>query len=191
MTRDTTRYSDIQNALDRLDTTLFPSEVHGTLCGLLCFNNVDGAHDWLATLSKEVDESDLLQREAIQQINTLCQNTLQEINDPEFGFQLLLPDDDIDLETRLQSLGDWCQGFLAGLSIGGVQDLKSLPQDAIEIATDMAEIARAGTSYEFSDSDEDESAYQELVEYIRVGVLLINEEVQSSQTESNSPPTMH
>ena len=195
MTQHVFHYDDIQDALERLNTTLFASEIHGTLCGLLCIKNGASAQGWLSETLQDVDQSNLLLKEAIDQLASLVQDTAMQINDPVFDFHLLLPDDDVSLDTRLECLGDWCQGFLAGLSMGGISDLKSLPQDAIEIATDMAEIARAGTSYDVSESEEDESAYQELVEYIRVGVLLIYEELHALASapaaDPDSPPTVH
>jgi uncharacterized protein YgfB (UPF0149 family) len=89
---------------------------------------------------------------------------------------LLLPGEEAALPERADALGSWCQGFLLGLSLGGVQDIGKLPGDAAEVVRDMVELSRAG-SYELSGSDEDENAYAELLEYVRTGALLVNEEM--------------
>lgn len=190
MTQPSPEFSEIQDTINRLDTAHYPSEVHGTLCGLLCVKSLADALAWIES-TFTIDPANLLQKEALEQLNNLCQSAFQQMQDPTFAFHLLLPDDDAAIDDRIQCLGDWCQGFLTGLTMGGISNLQAMPQDAIEIATDMAEIARAGSSYDFTDSEEDEAAYQELVEYIRVGALLINEELQSGRHEVKNDSTLH
>ena len=89
----------------------------------------------------------------------------------------------------MHALGEWCQGFLSGLTLGGISDFDKLGTDAREVVEDLVEIARAGTSYHLEGSEEDEQAYAELMEYLRVGVLLINEELQP--LKSAPEPTHH
>ena len=106
----------------------------------------------------------------------------------------MLPDDDDSLTQRVNAIGDWSQGYLIGLSLGGITDFAPLPDDAREIAKDLLEISRAGTSYDLEGNEEDENAYAELVEYLRVGVLLINEELQPTQAaplDNESDATLH
>lgn len=54
-----------------------------------------------------------------------------------------------------------------------------LPEDTAELIRDMVEIARAGHDLG-DDSDADEDSYMQVFEYVRMGVLLINEELQPS-----------
>ena len=95
------------------------------------------------------------------------------------------------MELQVNALGEWCQGFLIGLSLGGVEDFQALPDDAKEIARDLVEIARAGTSYELSGLEDDEEAFVELVEFIRVGALLINEELHPNKISQVEDTTVH
>ncbi len=174
-------YLILDSALHKLDTEITPSEIHGTLCGLLCANSNAGADIWQQALWPNQPSSDLLVAEAYDVFKQTHDTTRQQLNDPACEFQMLLPDDDDSLDTRVNALGDWCQGYLIGLSLGGITDFAPLPENAREITKDLLEIARAGTSYELEGSEEDENAYAELVEYLRVGVLLINEELQPTQ----------
>jgi len=174
-------YLILNNALHKLDTEITPSEVHGTLCGLLCANSNAGAEVWQQALWPNQPSGDLLSAEAREIFKQTHGITRRQLNDPTCEFQMLLPDDDDGLDARVNALGDWCQGFLVGLSLGGITDFVLLPEDAREITKDLLEIARAGSSYELEGSEEDENAYAELVEYLRVGVLLINEELQPTQ----------
>jgi len=62
-----------------------------------------------------------------------------------------------------------------------------LPEDTAELMKDMIEISRAGqdvddAGIEESDDNDDELAYMEIEEYVRMGVLLIYEELQPLQS---------
>ena len=174
-------YAAVAASLERLDSPLPPAELHGTLTGLLCADTEAPAEVWQQHLFPQDNTGDLLAEEAMATLTALYAATQGELNDPNFEFELLLPDDDTPLDDRVYSLSEWCQGFLLGLSLGGITDFAPLPQDAREIAQDLTEIARASNSYNLEGGEEDENAYAELVEYLRVGVLLINEELQPSQ----------
>ena len=178
-------------ALNSLETEVTVSEIHGIACGLLCANTGAKPAQWQTTLWPQQATGDLLAPEALAIFDELHDATRQQLNDPACDFQLLLPDDEESLDQRVYALGEWCQGFLTGLAIGGIKDFKHLPDDAREVAEDLAEIARAGSSYELAGSEEDERAYAELLEYLRVGVLLINEELQPSQCAPHSESTTH
>lgn len=87
-------------------------------------------------------------------------------------FVPLLPPDESDLATRVEALGAWAQGFLYGFGGAGPLPRGSLPEDVAEVLSDFAEIARAGAvGAESEDTEED--AYVELVEFLRVGVQLV------------------
>jgi yecA family protein len=184
-------FDELCAALDKLETEVQPSEVHGTLTGLLCANMGAKAEVWQKHLWPHLAEDDLLINEAMALLNRVHEATRQELNDPTCDFRLLLPDDESPLEERVFALGDWCQGFLVGLSLGGITDFTALPENAREIAHDLVEIARAGTTYEQQGTEEDENAYAELMEYIRVGILLMNEEVQPTQAPPLSDDTIN
>ncbi len=79
------------------------------------------------------------------------------------------------LETRIQILGDWCQGFLLGMAKEGWSDYNRLPGDAAEIVQDVVEISNAVSYALEDDAEENENTYMQLVEYLRTGILLINE----------------
>jgi hypothetical protein len=89
---------------------------------------------------------------------------------------LLVPGDDAALEQRTTALCQWCNGFLYGLAGHGAADPERLPGDAGEIVRDLGEITRAGVDGQESD-EVNESAYIELVEFVRVGVQLVFEEL--------------
>jgi uncharacterized protein YgfB (UPF0149 family) len=93
----------------------------------------------------------------------------------EMGLELLLPDDGAPLRERGQALADWCKGFLFGIGLAGAALHRALSADAREVIGDLTELSRLDADEE--DNEGSEAAYAELVEYVRVGVLLIHEEL--------------
>lgn len=191
MQYNTPNYDALALVIEKLGAQQVPAELHGTLTGLLCVNANAPAETWLENLFPGAAQGDLLAGEAFEELKQLHHSARKELNAPDCEFQLLLPDDDSNLDDRVHALGEWCQGFLVGLSLGGISDFKALSEDAREIAEDIVEIARADSSYSFDGSEEDEHAYADLVEYLRVGVLLLNEEIQPTQAAPVMDTTLH
>ena len=148
-----------------------PAECHGLLCGLLCTDETLARDTWLQHLDFEYNSND------ITLLQNLFKTTHQQLQDDDFVFQLLLPDDDDELRLRVDSLGNWCQGFLSGLGLGGMQTTEQLSLEVRDFLQDVSQIARIGLSAENGDED-DEIAYVEIVEYLRAGVLLVSQELQ-------------
>jgi yecA family protein len=169
-------YDQIESALQTLGADINTSEIHGTLCAILCVDGQLDADNWYQSSIPETDNNDLLQNEAKQMLSLFYNETRQHLNDPTCDFQLMLPVGDNDLNARTIALGDWCQGFIMGLMTCGIKDFRKMPENSAEVTQDIVEISRAGTTYESEDSEEDAVALEELIEYVRVGVLLINEE---------------
>ena len=92
------------------------------------------------------------------------------------SFEVLLPGDEQPIAARATALGQWCQGFLYGLGTSAIDDVTRLPGEVGEIVRDLSEITRIGVDgSESLESNED--AYAELVEFVRVGVQLLFEEL--------------
>ncbi len=170
-------WQQIDEALTRLAAEVGPAESHGTLCGLLCgCGEVADAH-WLDLLGPRPDPADALARESLQQMVQLAAATRHQLTDSALGFEPLLPHEARPLVERASALGDWCRGFLVGLGHEGRRDPMTLPGDAGELVRDLAGMASLGDDYTIDGSEEDEQAFAEIVEYLRVGILLINEEL--------------
>jgi yecA family protein len=186
------RYDDIESALLTLDAEMEPSEMHGAVCGILCAGEKIDANSLINTLFSGLDKNNLLQQEAVAQVAAMIEQTLEQLNDPTCDFHLLLPEDTQDnTRQRIDALSEWCRGFLFGMSAGGVQDLENLPEEAAEIAKDFVEISRASSDYELEGGAEDEASLQQLLEYVRVGVLLINEVLHPTKAPPVDSSTLH
>ncbi len=145
-------------------------EAHGTLVGLLSAAADDLPGSWIVNTFADATEDTSFPSAADQEVLTaLFEDTRAALMGDEMAFGPLLPDDEEPLGDRISALGGWCQGYLYGLAVRGLKDFRELPDDVREILGDLAQIAQAGPD----DDDDDEGgeqAYAELVEYVRVGV---------------------
>ena len=173
-------YSSLSSALQRIAVDTSPAELHGQLCGLLCSQPDFQFSQWLEMSLPELisakGQGNALVGETESLLQQLFVDTEAGIQDRELGFQLFLPDDAEGLTQRLDELAEWCSGFLMGLAMGGIKEYKGLPGDIPELMGDLVEISRAG-NYELQNEEEDENAYMELIEYVRMGVMLIRMEL--------------
>lgn len=179
-------YDQVNDALQTLLPELDAAEFHGQLCGLLCTHDKLQLDDWLKLAMPDQDITGLsgTSHELLQAVLDDSQTGLAG---QDFGFQLLLPDDPAGLAARVEALGNWCQGFLLGISYAGVSDIQSLPGELPEIVKDFLNISQA-ENFELADEEQDEAAYMELVEYVRVGVQLFHEELRGQQHVETVPP---
>jgi len=172
----------LDNSLTGIDAMMGAAEAHGALCGMLCARGVVDRAQWIQHVLGEQHAEGQLEM-ATQQLAQMYRATIEQINDAVADFHLLLPDDDESLAQRVEALASWCQGFVYGLAAGGVSQGSELPVDTQELLSDFIEISRAGFDHSPEHHDEeDEIAFMEISEYVRTGILLINEELQPLKT---------
>jgi uncharacterized protein YgfB (UPF0149 family) len=170
-------YQAVSEALQRAAAATPAADCHGLLCGLICASGFADPKLWVGELFEDFDPRDLPQAEAFRLLQGLYEDTLARLNSPQLDFELLLPEPGCSLRERTESLGAWCSGFLSGLGMGGLPGRAQLPEEVAELLDDLGQIARV--DFEIDDpSEEDQVAFEEVVEYIRVGTLLIHEELQ-------------
>ncbi len=186
--------SQLEGLLFDVDAMLGATESHGALCGMLCAQGATEAAQWMLQVLGDHEETSSALQQAGKLLIQIHQLSVEQMNDSNVDFDLMLPDDDEPLESRVEALGVWCQGFVFGLAVGGVKEDTDLPEDSKELIKDILEISRAGyiaddeaelNAMAVDDGEEDEVAFMEVTEYVRMGTLLIYEELQplqSSQT---------
>ena len=170
-------FDDLERALQRIDVDIGAAEAHGIVCGVLCVPNGQST-DWVTEITGPTEPGDLLSAECTSSLLGLCAETQKQLSSDDCDFRPLLPDDDEPLGLRSEALGLWCSGFLLGFTIGGITDLQHLPADSREVIDDLNQFAGIQTST--VEDEAEEAAYAELVEYIRVGVMLVNEELHAT-----------
>lgn len=181
-------YQDLAEALKRIGFTEDAAEYHGTLCGALCVSAPDRI-DLLQLLAPGKRPELQPDPQGQAALARLREQSLAALLDSQMLFAPLLPDDDAELGSRVKALAGWCEGFLYGLASSrpGL-DIDKVSADAREIIKDFAQFTSA-TAGEDDDTNLEESAYAELVEYIRVGAQLIFMELRPSPTPDPTEPT--
>ncbi len=169
-------YVSVDAALRRAESGIEASECHGSLCGVLCAQRTFDPQPWAEYVLGTCDPDNAYVPETQQELAELCDSAIYALNDPEFGFQPLLPSDDESLQYRTQAVSQWCQGYLEGLRLGGIPHPDQLEGDAGEVVRDLFEISKAAR-FKVDDTDENEADFAELVEYLRAGVRLVYEEL--------------
>jgi len=152
------------------------SEAHGLLAGIICAGGKPAPELWLSHLLGDNTLS-AAAVEARKLLLRLHADILRQYNNESFGFEMLLPGDDAPLSLRTENLSQWCGGFLYGLALGGFREGTDMPETVTEVMKDFYEISHARFAYEATD-DADEAAYMEILEYVRMSVLLLHEELQ-------------
>lgn len=182
-------FQNVNDTLERLGAEIRASECHGLLCGLLCTDSAQLVKKkWrVALLEVDLSPGKTALAEFDSMIDELHQETVRQINHETLNFHLLLPAEADSLAIRTDSLASWCQGFIYGLGLGGINEKTQQQGDAFELIRDFAEISKAGYNEDDPD-DEEADAFSEIEEYVRVGVLLINEELQPIKQQA---PVVH
>jgi uncharacterized protein len=169
-------YSHIQQLLVQERSLADAAEAHGMLAGCLCAVSAYAFEDWL----REILPEGRATAAAAASLQQLYVATADALSQPDMEFELLLPEDAQPIDARTAALAQWCQGFLYGLGAGRIADASELPGDVGEIVRDFVEITRAGVDAEQGE-ESNESAYAELVEFVRVGVQLLFEELATAR----------
>ena len=168
-------YEQIQDILSYVQSPYTPEDCHGMLCAMLIVNNSLQFKRWLDEICAQSEAGQTLEDDKYDTLCALFEHTKQELNDTLLNFTLLIPEENNSLNARVASLKKWCDGFLFGLALAGVKDLTHVPEDSMEILQDITTISQASEDEE--EDEMNEVAYMDIVEYIRMGVLLINEEM--------------
>ena len=191
-------HNELDEALRRCGSSWNAGQTHGLLCSRLALAGADGASRWLTQVLADTDPDNALRTECEAMLEALCTATWQQLSGRQSDFMLLLPDDDEAAMVRAEAMGQWCEGFLHGLvsDTHGDKLRERLASDPLsDIIKDMLEITRATTDDE-TDEAGNESAFAELVEYLRVAAQLTYEELAefrapAEKTLRNESATLH
>ena len=176
-------FDELANHLVEQGLQSSPSEIHGCLTGLLTSGAPVEAELALVALTDVLDLG--VTGELAAQTMELFNVTASALQDEEFDFHPLLPDDETAISQRVESLASWCAGFLGGFAQGIAASGKAeavLGKDSQEILQDIEAFSQAEADDE-REEDEAEEAYFEIVEYLRMAVLNVHMDCASQADE--------
>ena len=90
------------------------------------------------------------------------------------------------LREQANTLVEWCQGFLVGL---GLSSVETSDEEVLEMIKDISEISQL--EVDLLDNEENAQDFYEIVEFVRMGVLFIQETSQPSKQDFISPDLLH
>jgi len=154
------------------------AEAHGLLCGCIAAGGKTNPDIWLEHLLGTGNTLSAAAQDCRDMLEGLQKDILAQLNDESFGFSVLLPQDNTPLSVRTRALGEWCEGFLYGLALGGIRDEGANSETVEEVMKDFYDISHAGFTTE-APNEGDEVAFTEIVEYLRMSVLLLYQELQA------------
>jgi len=162
-----------------------PSFIQGMLIGLICGDNDIEEAVWIKKLIEEAQIKKVKESFLIA-LHALFQETNKGLNGSGFELVLCLPDEEDDVIARAAMLGHLCEGVLYGLGlVGRLQDAEeSISKEVRELINDFGDIAQIdiealAQAKELGDAEE--SDLMQLVEFVRIGVMMINEELNPTQ----------
>jgi uncharacterized protein YgfB (UPF0149 family) len=161
-----------------------PAEAHGTLAGALCSSRDYGLIEWLREILPDDSPDEAALRSSVLQ--NVYDAMVRQLGGNDADFQPLLPAEDSPLTERADALSAWCQGFLYGLGSGTTPDPATVSTEAGEIIRDITEITHVGVEAG-DENEENETAFAEVVEFVRVGVQLLFVELAPARGEESVP----
>ena len=181
------RFDVLADLLLKLGVYSSPAELHGLLCAKLASDANFSTEDWMSTAAVFLEQTSLSSAEAEQLLTAEIAITREQLCSAEFGLELVLPGDDDEVAARVESIGRWCVGFVAGIDRGKTGQLS---EEARESLADLNEIANIEIP-EDTQADEEQDLV-EIIEYVRLAATMIFMEINPSQeAESENAPTIH
>jgi yecA family protein len=161
-------FDQLNDLLQRLGALQTAAELHGFATGQLAGGRRFSRAEWLRAATEQADLSQNPDEVEGDVLFTTCQQTLAALTRSDMSFQPLLPADDEALEDRVDALGQWCQGFLMGLGLAGV-DMRDA--ELAEILRDLSAIAQIGSDGADSDDENGENDFFAVSEYVRMSAI--------------------
>lgn len=167
---------ELAELLSAHDLSIPVAQAHGVLCGLVAALGAAAPIEWLdLALGEPGIGAELPDRDQV-----LLANIRREVQDAftadEFALVPMLPEDEGALTPRVEALGEWCRGFLAGLGQAGLPRGWPESDEVREALRDLDRIA--ATEIELSgDEEEDERDLAEIIEFARFAALMVADDL--------------
>ena len=162
-------YETLNQLLNQQAVALTSAEMHGLISGILCGGGRD--QGWQTLVHELANDGLAFSRTLAEPLRQLHDATAHSLENEEFMFQLLLPDDDrATVFERVDALAGWVNHFLLGLGVAQPQ-LDKVKGDVREAIDDLRNIGQLGYD-EDEDQEELAQSLEEVIEYVRMAAIL-------------------
>ncbi len=169
---DDSLFAAVARALADLPTDIEAGECHGMLCGMLSNPSPFDPARWFDHVLGYGEPIQWHELPLDSPLQVMLSETLRGFEADDFSFNPVLPPDAAPLAERAAALGLWCRGFLSGFGVQGA--VPSLTAEGREFLHDLAKISQIEPDE--ADTEMGERAFLDVVEYARMGALLLNAE---------------
>ena len=169
-------YEYIQSALEPLRLPFGASYLYGFLIA----NVLQGQVDIDICLKRLVNSlsGQNISAQLLAPIRSECETLIGMLYDHLFGDEILLddmiPHAEMPLSARIFSISEWLRGFLYGTGEYVQQNLHEyfeVSDELLEMMDDFATLVNV--QMDEDDTEENEKDFMEIIEYIKIGVLLL------------------
>jgi uncharacterized protein len=164
-------FEQLHDLLQNYGALQSAAELHGFLAGQLAAGKRLSRSEWLRAANVAADLSRNPDEVAGDSLYQLYRSTLAELQSGDLAFHPLLPDDEAALVERVDGLGQWCQGFLAGFGMAGSK--LRIDAELAEALRDLSAIAQVGASDGDADEENSETDLFSICEYVRLTTVEI------------------
>ena len=180
-------YKVLDKLCSNLEEPVNVSGLHGSISGMLAVNSSTTLATCLRQYGDGEVAGDFLARfpQLGSDFESIYGSIHYALNETEFDYQLFLPDDEEAMEHRLQALVHWCNDFLLAFGISHASmGNKGCSKEVSELLSNFADFSKVDIQ-QVEEGEEEETDYQEIVEFIRMGVVHIHSEFHTtSQRET-------
>lgn len=166
-TQLTAIFPDLETRLKQAGAAMLAAESHGLLCARFCVEDEPDFSEWVGRVMDDAAENEAGQAQCLQALRQVYGITQDLFEQALESMDLLIPPDHSPLSGRSRALAEWCDGFIGGLGLAGMPK-ESVDGENSEILQDLVEITRLEDEVE--DNEQNEQAYMEVIEYVRVAV---------------------
>ncbi|KTD52067.1 hypothetical protein Lqui_0911 [Legionella quinlivanii] len=182
-------YQTFDEKVSVLNLPISSSELHGVLCGYLCAGAISEGETYVRALMIDYRKNEETKLAAMAMFDVYSVSHHQ-INNMDFDFQLLLPDEHIPLIDRAKAFSEWCEGFTQGLTMAGIGLMELKEEESQEALQHLQEFAEL--DYQSLEVDEDdEKALMEVSEYARMAVLRLHGDLNKNQSNRGTSTSTH
>ncbi len=165
-------FETVSQTLAPFDPPIGAAYLHGLWCGLIVGEQYCKPQDWLDLAWNSTDVWEGLSPQTQRVLLQLAEQTIVALTTFDFGFELLLPNDEVSLQLRANAVNEWCLGFVLGLQNQTYQHTL-LTGDGAQALADLTKICEM--DFGIIECEEEEQSYMEIVEFVRIAVLTIHQ----------------
>lgn len=171
-------FDEIADLFWRLGVMQTPSQLQGFLSGQIAVANEPAMDVWLSQAQAYIETVEPTNSDENRLLMQLHSSSCRQFSAGDLEYELLLPDDAVEITQRVECLSQWCKGFLAGFAMAGKEvqlrgESRQYSENVAEALSDMGSISQVILSEDDIDEEQRERDYFEISEYLRLAAITI------------------